>query len=92
MNRTTIRELMSTVVESMNHQDSASDELDSYGYRLTMLGDSIDDTVVAYLYYPSGYEALPREMTIQELEDLKRYKSGHNQKELDNYIMFNFGI
>lgn len=92
MDRTTIKELMSAVVESMNHQDKTIDEFDSYGYRLTMLGDSIDDTVVAYLYYPSGYESVPREMTIQELEDLERYKSNHNQKELDNYIMYNFGI
>ena len=92
MNKTTIKDLMSTVVESMNHQDTSVDEFDSYGYRLVMLGDSIDDTVVAYLYYPSGYESLPREMTIQELENLERYKSNHNQKELDNYIMYNFGI
>lgn len=83
---------MSAVAESMNHQDNVSDEFDSYGYRLAMLGDSIDDTVVAYLYYPSGYESIPREMTIEELEDLERYKSNHNQKELDNYIMYNFGI
>lgn len=92
MNRTTIKELMSAVVESMNHQDSASDELDSYRFRLARPGDSIDDTVVAYLYYPSGYESIPREMTIEELENLERYKSDHNQKELDNYIMYNFGI
>lgn len=92
MNKTTIKDLMSTVVESMNHQDTSVDEFDSYGYRLVMLGDSIDDSVVAYLYYPSGYESLPREMTIRELENLERYKSNHNQKELDNYIMYNFGI
>ena len=92
MNKTTIKDLMSNVVESMNHQDTSVDEFDSYGYRLVMLGDSIDDSVVAYLYYPSGYESLPREMTIRELENLERYKSNHNQKELDNYIMYNFGI
>ena len=92
MNKTTIKDLMSTVVESMNHQDKTADEFDSYGYRLSKPGDSIDDSVVAYLYYPSGYESLPREVTIQELEDLERYKSNHNQKELDNYIMYNFGI
>lgn len=92
MNKTTINDLMSTVVESMNHQDTSINEFDSYGYRLARIGDSINDTVVAYLYYPSGYESIPREVTIQELEDLERYKSNHNQKELDNYIMYNFGI
>lgn len=92
MNKTAISDLMATVIESMNHQDSASDELDSYRFRLARPGDSIDDSVVAYLFYPSVYEALPREVTIKELETLGRYKSGHNQKELDNYIMFNFGI
>lgn len=92
MNKTTINDLMSTVVESMNHQDISVDEFDSYSCRLARPGDSIDDTVVAYLYYPSGYESLPREVTIQELEDLERYKSNHNQKELDNYIMYNFAI
>lgn len=92
MNKITINDLMSTVVESMNHQDTSVDEFDSYGYRLARVGDSIDDSVVAYLYYPSGYESMPREMTIKELEDLERYKSSHNQRELDNYIMYNFGI
>ena len=92
MNRTTINNLMSTVVASMNHQDKTTDEFDSYGYRLARLGDSIDDTVVAHLYYPSECESLPREVTIQELEDLERYKSNHNQKELDSYIMYNFGV
>lgn len=92
MNKTTTSDLMATVIESMNHQDSASDELDSYRFRLARPGDSIDGLVVAYLYYPSGYESIPREVTIKELEDLKRYKSSHNQKELDDYIMFNFGI
>ena len=83
---------MTTVVESMNHQDKTIDEFDNYGYRLARLGDSIDDSVVAYLYYPSGYESIPREVTIRELENLERYKSNHNQKELDNYIIYNFGI
>lgn len=91
MTNTTINKLMATIVESFNYQDKNADEFDSYGWRLARPGDLIDDSVVAYLYYPSGYQSIPREFTIQELEDLERYKNSHNQKELDNYIMYSFG-